>query len=148
MIPLLGGDVSRCGSFWPLSSLLFPSSSRSLRPAVFSWPRRLDSVSEKPSAVIFGKLAAGFSLSTCRILGTGSGFSPSRLLGYSLATGSALFSLGYAWKITVPACIGVNLGTFQGGFSPSSLPVMSFSVALVVDWYPGFWVSVGPKVYG
>ena len=80
----------------------------------------------------------------------GSGFSPSRKLGYSVATGSALFSLGYAWKIMVPAGIGVNYVHYQikGLFSPSSLPFRSLSVAISVDWYSGFWVSVGPRVYG
>ena len=50
--------------------------------------------------------------------------------------------------ITVPVGIGVNYLHLEGGFSPSSLPVRSLSVAVVVDWLLGFWVSVGPRVYG
>ena len=56
----------------------------------------------------FIKLDAGLSLFTCRILGTGSEFPPSRKLGCNVATGSSLFSLGHAWVITVPAGADVN----------------------------------------
>ena len=93
---LLREDVSWCDDSWHFSSLLFPSGSRSLMPTVFSWPRRLDSASGKLSDDIFGKLDAGFSLFTCRILGTGYELSSSRKIGCSVATGSVFFSLGYA----------------------------------------------------
>ena len=46
-----------------------------------------------------------------------SGFSPSRKLGYSVATGSVLFSLENAWVSTVPAGIGVNFVHVNGGDS-------------------------------
>ena len=38
----------------------------------------------------------------------GSSFPPSRKLGFNVATGSSLFSLGHAWVNTVPAGADVN----------------------------------------
>ena len=46
---------------------------------------------------------------------TGSGFPPSRKLGCNVATGSSLFSLGYAWVSTVPAGADVNEVHVLGG---------------------------------
>ena len=47
-------------------------------------------------------------------IGFGSGFPPSRKLGFNVATGSSLFSLGHAWVSMVPAGAGVNQVHFRG----------------------------------